>query len=392
MASANRAIPVILTGLIAVGAFSTDLYLPALPSMTRELGGDTSDGQLTLSLFIAGMAAGQLFYGPFSDHFGRKKALYIGMAIFVVASLACAFVSTIEQLWGARLIQGLGASAGPVLGRAIVADLYTGKRAAKMLSTLASAMALLPLIAPTVGGIIVEWLPWSTLFWMMAFFGVLIVAGATIALPESKPVRNSDFAKHIESPFRSTDFWMLSSIGNASFCILFAFVSGNSFLLIDHFGLSPTWQGIGFGIVVAGYAFGSQLSARLNERYEISNLMVIGGWVAVGGGLAVLTASLLAQPVMAYAPGAVAMFVGAGLTFANAQAELVKRFVHTRGSASAGFGFLQLGMGAVYGGLTGIALEWSLIFGLTISMSVAGLMLLLATLGWKTREQAKLAP
>ena len=386
MARPSPAVPFVLTGLIALGAVSTDLYLPALPSMTSELGGDTSDGQLTLSLFLAGMALGQLFYGPFSDRFGRKTALYIGMTVYAAGSIACALSKDIEFMWFARFVQGLGASVGPALGRAIVADLYRGKEAAKTMSSLASAMAILPLVAPTLGAVIILVAAWASLFWILFGFGLALLFAIVYLLPESLPDRQASQHGAEKIPFSTSEFWVLTLIGVSSFCILFAFVSGNSFFLIKHFSLSPIQQGIGFGVTVLGYALGSQASARINHRFSVAGIMVAGGIIATLGGVWALGAALLDGAVGWYAPGALGMFFGAGLTFANAQAELVRLFIRSRGLTSAGFGFLQLGLGAAYGAVVGVLLEWNLVFGLVLPMSLAGLILLFATLWWQRSQ------
>ena len=140
-----------LVGLVAYAAVATDLYLPAIPAIIGEFGRSEADGQLTLSLFMVGIAVGQLIFGPLSDYYGRLPVVLAGTVLFMGTSIACALSPSMEFMWAARLAQGLAAASGPVIARAMVRDRYQGNRAAQVMSILAGAMAVIPLIAPTVG-------------------------------------------------------------------------------------------------------------------------------------------------------------------------------------------------------------------------------------------------
>ena len=154
-----------LVGLVAYAAVATDLYLPAIPYMINDLGGTESDGQLTLSIFMVGLAIGQLIFGPLSDHFGRLPVVRAGTVFFVVTSVLCAIASDMQLMWAMRGLQGLAAASGPVVARAIVRDRYEGNRAAQVMSALSAAMAVIPMVAPSIGVLILKFLIGPRCFW-----------------------------------------------------------------------------------------------------------------------------------------------------------------------------------------------------------------------------------
>lgn len=155
---------ILLAAAVALGPLATDMYLPALPQIGRDFGSGTDQVQLTLSLYMAGFAIAQLICGPLADRFGRKPIMIGGFILFAIASIGCALATNIETLTLCRVLQALGGSAGPVLGRAAIRDIYTPREAAKILAILASIMALAPAIAPTIGGVLVASLGWSSIF------------------------------------------------------------------------------------------------------------------------------------------------------------------------------------------------------------------------------------
>lgn len=166
---------VILTALVAFGPLSTDMYLPSLPAMKAEFGASVSDVQLTLSIFLAGFAVSQLLYGPLSDRFGRRPILIFGIFAYGIASVACFLATSIEMLIVARFFQAFGACSGPVLGRAIVRDVFGQDRAAQVLAYMGSAMALAPAVAPLAGGYLQVWFGWQASFVFLAGFAFLLV-------------------------------------------------------------------------------------------------------------------------------------------------------------------------------------------------------------------------
>ena len=166
-----------LVGLVAYAAVATDLYLPALPAIVDEFNVSEAQGQLTLSLFMLGMAVGQLFFGPLSDFYGRLPVVTVGTVFFIATSVACAAAPSMEFMWVTRFIQGLAASSGPVIARAIVSDRYHGPRAAQVMSMLGAAMAVIPLIAPTIGSWILVVFDWRATYLALAVFAIAVLTG-----------------------------------------------------------------------------------------------------------------------------------------------------------------------------------------------------------------------
>jgi MFS transporter, DHA1 family, multidrug resistance protein len=183
----STGVAALLTGLVALGPLSTDLYLPSLPSFTGVFHTDVARVQLTLSVFLLGFAVSQLIYGPLSDRFGRVPMLLGGLTIYLVASWACVFSTSIEALIVARFFQALGGCCGPVLGRAIVRDVYGTEQAARVLAYIGSATALAPAIGPILGGYLHVWFGWKASFYTLATIGALLLVPVLLTLSEPTP-------------------------------------------------------------------------------------------------------------------------------------------------------------------------------------------------------------
>ena len=165
---------IILSGLMACTSLTTDIYLPAMPTMERELHGDA---EWTITGFLIGFAIAQLLWGPISDRIGRKKPLYMGMFLFVIGSVGCACSYTILEVTAWRILQALGACVGPMLSRTMIRDLYEKTEAAQMLSTLIIIMAIAPIAGPLIGGALLKIGSWSSIFWLMAVIGLILLLG-----------------------------------------------------------------------------------------------------------------------------------------------------------------------------------------------------------------------
>src|SRR6266446_10357734 len=175
----------LLTALVALGPMSTDLYLPSLPGLLRHFDADIAEVQLTLSVFLVGLAVGQLVYGPLSDRFGRRPVLLAGLILYVVASAICALAPGVPTLIAARLLQATGACAGPVVCRAVVRDVHGREGAARILSYMGAAMALAPTLGPILGGFLELWFGWRAAFAVMTLYGAAGLVIVALALPET---------------------------------------------------------------------------------------------------------------------------------------------------------------------------------------------------------------
>ena len=356
-------VTILLTMLVGMGAISTDIYLPSLPSITEEFSSDIASVQLTLSIFMIAFAVSQLVYGPISDRFGRRPALIGGMAIYLIASLACAMAGSVETLIVARFFQALGACSGPAVARAVVRDVFGRDRSAKVLAYMGTAMALAPVLGPILGGYLQIWFGWQANFAVMAALGGISLIGVLFLLRETNLHKDGDATKISHALRNYADLvvdrgyigYVLCS--TFAFCGLFSFISASSFIFIGLIGLAPNNYGMCFAAVAGGYMAGTFLAGRLTTRLGINPLVRLGTAVIMAAGtlmmalvvVGYLTVASLLVPMIIY------MF-GFGLMHPNAMAGAIGPQAKRAGAASALLGFIQLGLAAGVGVAVGHAL------------------------------------
>lgn len=357
----TMALRVLLTALVAIGPLSTDLYLPALPTLVHVFNAEVSQVQLTLSVFMAGFAASQLLYGPMSDRFGRRPVILGGLTLFFFASIACSMAANIEQLIIGRFFQALGGCVGPVVGRAVVRDVFGRDRAATVLAYMATAMALAPAVGPLLGGALTEHIGWRANFAVLTLFAATLYLCAVKLLDESNRHLDPDALKpdrllaNYLTLLRDREYLGYVAATSATFCGLFSFISGSSFLLVSRLGLSPTEYGLSFSLVVMGFMGGSFSAGRFSARVGGVKMIRIGSLLAafagmVGAGLAFAGQMHVAAII---APMVVFIF-GAGLTMPNAAAGAAANYPTMAGLASALLGFVQMTAAAAAGGMVGL--------------------------------------
>jgi MFS transporter, DHA1 family, multidrug resistance protein len=348
----------ILIGGVALGPISTDLYLPSVPSIGRDLGADVAATQLTLSIFLAAFAVAQIPVGPLSDRFGRRPIFLAGIAVYAFASVACAVAPSIELLIAARAIQAIGACTGVVLGRAIVRDIYGRDRAARMLAYIGSAMALAPMIGPILGGMVQGALGWRWNFAILTSFGVVTLALGWIGLAESNlrpdpaALDPGRMAANFRTLLRHRAYLGFALSVAFSYAGLFAFISGSSFVLIDGLGVPAERFGFFFAAVVIGYMAGTLIAGRLTMRLGIARMIWIGGTACVASGLAMLIVGSWATGpwgALAVVAPMIGYTTGMGIVMPNGQAGALGPFAHMAGAASALMGFLQMAIAALVG-------------------------------------------
>ncbi|MBL8672449.1 MAG: multidrug effflux MFS transporter [Alphaproteobacteria bacterium] len=347
---------VVLTACVAFGPISTDLYLPSLPALTKHFGADAASGQLTLSVFLAGFASGMLVYGPLADRFGRRPVLIGGIAVYILASIACALAPSMELLIAARFFQAIGACSGPVCARAMVRDLFARERAAQVFAYMATAMGLAPAIGPVIGAQLEVLLGWRANFWVLVAFGVCILAATLAVLPETNRHKNPQATRLVPlvttyaGLLRHRDFVTFTAIMSLCYAVIFSWISGSSFVLIDLAQVSPQVYGLAFALMVVGYMSGTFTASRITRRFGIEGMIRIGTAVATLAGAAMLAINILAPPsfVGLAVPVAVATF-GVGFVMPNAQAAAIAPFPRAAGAASAMLGFMQMAFGAAVG-------------------------------------------
>jgi DHA1 family bicyclomycin/chloramphenicol resistance-like MFS transporter len=385
----SPAVTILLTALVALGPISTDLYLPSLPGLARSFGVGQSDVQLTLSVFLVGLAAAQLIYGPLSDCFGRRPVLLVGLGIYLAASIVCMLSPSIPELVAARFAQATGACVGPVLGRAIVRDVYGREGAARVLSYMSAAMALAPALGPIIGGFLEVAFGWRANFLALVVYGACGLAITALILPETNRAPNSDAAHpaHILAGYRGL-VGHRSYVGYVLCCAfaysgIFAFISGSSFVLVDIVGLRPDAYGFCFAAIVIGYIIGTMAAGRLSRQLGIDRLIALGAGIAVVGGVILVGLAILGAAAFGIA-GAVAIvlpmlvyMIGTGLVLPNSIAGAIGPFPQAAGAASALLGFSQMTIAALVG-IAVAGLSNGTAIPMTAAIAVAAVGILLA--------------
>lgn len=341
---------------MGLGPLATDLYLPSLPAIGIAFGRSVADIQLTLSVYIAGFAVSQLFSGPLSDRFGRRPVMLAGFAIFLAASVLAAFAPSLEVLLAARFLQALGACAGPVIGRAVVRDIYGPARAAKVFSYMATAWALAPAVGPIIGGMLETFLDWRANFWALASVSLFLLVVMGLRQPETNHHRDPTATR----PLRiignfATLIGHRSYIGHAlmasfAYAGIFAFISGSSFLLIDTVGLSPAAYGFAFAAVVLGYMVGTFTSGRIGHRMGPERMLGLGAITILAGGLVGLVVALAGEITVAAILLPMTLYlVGCGFLMPNTMAGALRHYPRMAGAASSLLGCLQMSIAALVG-------------------------------------------
>jgi MFS transporter, DHA1 family, multidrug resistance protein len=351
----------ILGALSAFGPLSMDMYLPGLPSLTRDLGASASAGQLTLTGCMLGLAAGQLVAGPMSDSMGRRRLLLTGLAGYAAASAACAAAPSIWWLVALRLVQGLAGGVGVVIARAIVRDLFDGATAARMFAMLMMVTGVAPVVAPLVGGQVLALTSWRGVFVVLAAIGIPLLVVTWLALPETLPVD-----KRHGGGLRAT----LQTFGRlardrsyaphaAAFALaggtLFAYIAGSSFVLENVYGASPQLFSLMFAVNSAGLVAMSQLGGHVVGRVGAVPLLRRG---LVGLAVASVAAFVVTITHAGLVPLLISLFAilsSLGIVFPIGTAAALAGQQQSLGGASALLGTGQFGMGAVVAPLVGLA-------------------------------------
>lgn len=335
----------ILGALTALAPLSIDMYLPAFSNMAAEFGAAPEKIQLSLSAFLIGMSFGQLLYGSVSDRFGRKKPLYVGLTVFVIASIACANVQDADHLVFWRFIQAVGMCAGGVIARAMVRDLFDVVGAARVFSLLMLVMGLAPILAPLAGGYVAEYNGWRAIFWILATCGVLCFLAVLRLLPETRPndpsVKLSRSLHIYVDILRDPAFLRFALPGGLALAGMFTYIAGAPFIFIDLFGIAPDHFGWVFGTNAIGFIVISQINARLVQRYAPERLLKTGLYAAtLFGGILTLCA-YFGLGIMAIWPCLFLYVAAMGFIGPNAMSCAMASQGGRAGSASALAGMMQ---------------------------------------------------
>jgi DHA1 family bicyclomycin/chloramphenicol resistance-like MFS transporter len=274
-------IALVLGLLSAIGPFAIDMYLPALPALGLSLGADIGRVQMSLTAFFISLGLGQLLYGPASDLWGRKPPLYFGLGLFAVSSVGCALATDINTLIALRFLQGLGAAAGMVIPRAVVRDLHTGTDAARLMSLLMLVFSVSPILAPLVGSVVIALSSWRAVFWAVTVAALAGIAMTYKQLQETRPA-----AARVESSLgsalrgyalllRDRHYLGLVSIGSFALSGFFIYLANSPFVLIGHYGLTPTQYSLAFAFNAVAFIGASQFTGALGERFGLEALVKV---------------------------------------------------------------------------------------------------------------------
>lgn len=336
----------LIGAMTAVGPVTIDMYLPGFPAIEREFA--TQGVEKTMSAYLIGIALGQLVYGPISDRFGRKPPLYAGFALYALGSLGCMIASSMEMLMSMRVLQALGACGGMVIGRAIIRDRCEPHEAARAFSMLMAIVSLGPILAPSMGGIVVTVFGWRGVFVFQALLAVLLVIAMHFVLTETRdpssvrPLSVPAVAIDYHTLIRDPAFIGYTLAGAFGMASLFAYVTGAPAVLIERYGLSP--QQFGWLLGVNGFAF--MAASRLNivalRKKTPSQLLARAVWVPAGVGLALCALTLAFDvPLWLFVAFQLSFFVGVARVTPHAAALGLGPYSHIAGAASAMMGALQ---------------------------------------------------
>jgi len=342
--------------MIGLGPLSIDMYLPSFPTIEREFGAVSGSLQLTLATYFVGLAAGQAFYGPISDRFGRKPPLYFGLLLFVLAAIGCAASSTVTQLATFRLLQGLGGCAAMVVTMAIIRDCATGAAAARLFSRLILVMGIAPIIAPLAGGWLLTQFGWRAIFILLASAGTLALVGVHFLLKETRdpahvvPLSVPSVLRSYGQLLTDRSFVGYALVGATALTGMFAYIAGSPFVLIEIYGVEAQNFGWFFGANAAGFILGSQINGRLVGRFGATRVLHRSVVIPAVAGLGLAGLALAGWlPLYVLSIGFFAYVGSLGYINPNSMALALASQGHRAGTASALSGSAQFVFATIVG-------------------------------------------
>lgn len=370
---------VVLSLLMSFSSVSTDLYLPAMPVISQDLQAFSGGVELTISAFLIGFSSGQLLWGPLGDRYGRKMPIFAGLILFVLGAAGCAMSETIYQMIGWRIVQALGACAGPVLARAMIRDLYGREKSAQMLSTLVLIMGIAPLIGPLVGGQILAVSSWHAIFWTLVLVGCISII-ALFTVPETltgekrtqEPLSAAfrDYFIQLRNPV------LLGYVASGAFFYvgIYAFVAGSPFAYIDYYHLDAQAYGLLFGANIIGIMGVNLVNSRLVMKLGVDRLFYIGTWFSAVAGVALAVNAWSGWGGVAGLAVPIFVFTSMnGLIVANSVAGALDTAPHKAGTTSSLIGALHYGSGVISAAILGLLTDgtpWTM--GLLVGIAGVG--------------------
>ncbi|WHY19235.1 multidrug effflux MFS transporter [Paenibacillus sp. G2S3] len=378
---------VILGSITTIGPLSIDMYLPALPTLVSDFGTTAALVQLSLTFFLLGLASGQLVAGPLSDVYGRRRPLLIGMFIYAVSSVLCAFSPSIGLLIVLRFIQGLAGSVGVVVSRAAVRDLYSGSELTKFFSLLMIVNGLGPILAPVIGGQLLRVTTWKGIFLVLFAAGIIFCLTILLRLPETLPKE-----RRSKSGLKGTLLTFRVLLGNRKFmgyalsqgfvtASMFAYISGSSFVLQNIFAVTPQVYSLIFAVNGIGIIITGQIAGRLAGKVSETKLLLSGLLLCTMGGILLLLTVLVGGGLIPILICLFAVVSSVGIVGATSFSLAMQDQGETAGSASALIGLIPLLLGSCVAPLVGLggvesALPMAIVMACTGILSILSYLLL----------------
>lgn len=392
----RRSLLVLILGLLsAIGPLSIDMYLPGFPAIAADLHTSVDMVSYSLSSFFIGICAGQLICGPLLDRFGRKRPLYGGLLIYIIASLGCAMSNSVEMLIAFRFLQAIGGCVGMVAPGAIVRDMFPVNESAKVFSLLILVLGVSPIIAPTFGSYLIAAFGWHSVFIILSVIVALLFIAVVFLLPESKEpdpdfsLRPKTILTNYLTVLKEPQFYTFAFAGAIAAAGLFAYLAGSPFVFMNLFKVSPKEYGWIFAIIAAGLITSSQLNTIFLRKFNSSQIIKVTLLVQASIGLLLFTGSALGWLNIYATIGLIFLFLSCqGFSFPNSAALSLAPFKKEAGSASALMGALQMGLGAFASAMVGFINNGTSLPMTGIMASCAVLGLLVLTIGQQKIKKA----
>ena len=344
----------LLGSLTALGPFSIDMYLPGFPAIAKDLHTTVARVSLSLSVFFIGISIGQLLYGPLLDRFGRKKPLYIGLSVYIISSIGCAYATSIDALIILRFIQAVGSCAAAVASIAMVRDLFPLNENAKVFALLMLVVGVSPMIAPTVGGYVTTAFGWHSVFIVLMLLGLVNLLASIFGLPDSyKPdlsisLKPKPIITNFIAVLREPQFYTYALTGSVAFAGLFAYVAGSPLLFMDIYAVSEENYGWIFAFLSIGLIGSSQLNTMMLKKYSSEQVIFAALIFQAVTGIIFLAGSINGWFGLPETIGLLFVFLGClGFASPNTSALSLAPFSKNAGSASALMGAVQMGLGTI---------------------------------------------
>ncbi len=351
----------ILGMMTAIGPFSIDMYLPAFPDIAKSLNTSVARVTLSLSSFFIGISAGQLLYGPLLERFGRKKPLYVGLCLYLVASIGCAMAASVNALIALRLLQAVGGCVGMVASRAMVRDLFEVKENAKVFSMLMLVVAVSPIVAPTLGGYVTALIGWRYVFAMLIIIDIIILTSVYFFLPESKKpdpnfsLRPTPILKNFAGVIVHPQFYTYALTAAISAAGLYAYIGGSPHVFMELFHVTEKQYGWIFALIAMGLIGASQVNSLLLKNYTSEQIIKVALTCQSVIGITMVLFTILGWADLFVTIFLIFIFLCTqGFVFPNASALSLASFGHNAGSASALMGAIQMCIGACTSGVVSV--------------------------------------